>query len=193
MIMSVNENKPTERVKMSETKHEFKQGDFIVALDGFKNIITEGKTYQVIRFADDGVVCVVDDRGLEVDLFTERFKLKEENVVTNKGETKQYYEQRTGLVYDLVFQGERLTILKAVLSGSEVVVDIENLENTYHFIPYTKAMQKQAKMREDLSTLTNLTGELRKLLDDNYSICYVKVNREVKGLVEFTVMLGENV
>lgn len=178
---------------MSETKHEFKQGDFIVALDGFKNIITDGKTYQVIRFADDGVVCVVDDRGLEVDLFTERFKLKEENVVTNKGETKQYYEQRTGLVYDLVFQGERLTILKAVLSGSEVVVDIENLENTYHFIPYTKAMQKQAKMREDLSTLTNLTGELRKLLDDNYSICYVKVNREVKGLVEFTVMLGENV
>jgi len=191
--MSENVNKPTERVKMSETKHEFKQGDFIVALDGFKNIITDGKTYQVIRFADDGVVCVVDDRGLEVDLFTERFKLKEENVVTNKGETKQYYEQRTGLVYDLVFQGERLTILKAVLSGSEVVVDIENLENTYHFIPYTKAMQKQAKMREDLSTLTNLTGELRKLLDDNYSICYVKVNREVKGLVEFTVMLGENV
>jgi len=190
--MSENVNKPTERVKMSETKHEFKQGDFIVALDGFKNIITEGKTYQVIRFADDGVVCVVDDRGLEVDLFTERFKLKEENVVTNKGETKQYYEQRTGLVYDLVFQGERLTILKAVLSGSEVVVDIENLENTYHFIPYTKAMQKQAKMREDLSTLTNLTGELRKLLDDNYSICYVKVNREVKGLVEFTVMLGES-
>jgi len=193
VIMSENVNKPTERVKMSETKHEFKQGDFIVALDGFKNIITDGKTYQVIRFADDGVVCVVDDRGLEVDLFTERFKLKEENVVTNKGETKQYYEQRTGLVYDLVFQGERLTILKAVLSGSEVVVDIENLENTYHFIPYTKAMQKQAKMREDLSTLTNLTGELRKLLDDNYSICYVKVNREVKGLVEFTVMLGENV
>ncbi len=191
--MSVRKNKPTERVKMSETKHEFKQGDFIVALDGFKNIITEGKTYQVIRFADDGVVCVVDDRGLEVDLFTERFKLKEENVVTNKGETKQYYEQRTGLVYDLVFQGERLTILKAVLSGSEVVVDIENLENTYHFIPYTKAMQKQAKMREDLSTLTNLTGELRKLLDDNYSVCYVKVNREMKGLVECTIMLGENV
>ena len=103
----------------------------------------------------------------------------------------KYISVKTGNVYTMVYSGEALCVLTDDRDGKEIIVDVESFAKL--FSPYTKAMQKQAKMCEDLSTLTNLTGELRKLLDDNYSICYVKVNREVKGLVEFTVMLGENV
>ncbi len=166
----------------------------VIALESLPNLLTQGKEYIVGNVAYGCQPLLVEaDNGNTTELCAWRFKLKEENVVTNKRETKQYYEQRTGLVYDLVFQGERLTILKAVLSGSEVVVDIENLENTYHFIPYTKAMQKQAKHNEDLGVLANVTDEIRKLLDDNHVICHANVNRDTKGLVEYTIMLGESV
>jgi hypothetical protein len=149
--------------------------------------VTKGCVYTVLSTNEEHLRLICDD-GDCVTYHKDGFVDVQE---ANKVETKQYYEQRTGLVYDLVFQGERLTILKAVLSGSEVVVDIENLENTYHFIPYTKAMQKQAKHKEDLGTLANVTDEIRKLLDDNHVICHAKINRDTKGLVEFSLMLGE--
>lgn len=103
----------------------------------------------------------------------------------------KYISVKTGNVYTMVYSGEALCVLTDDRDGKEIIVDVESFAKLFSL--YTKQMQKQAKMCEDLSTLTNLTGELRKLLDDNYSICYVKVNREVKGLVEYTIMLGENV
>lgn len=103
----------------------------------------------------------------------------------------KYISVKTGNVYTMVYSGEALCVLTDDRDGKEIIVDVESFAKLFSL--YTKQMQKQAKMCEDLSALTNLTGELRKLLDDNYSICYVKVNREVKGLVEYTIMFGENV
>lgn len=103
----------------------------------------------------------------------------------------KYISVKTGNVYTMVYSGEALCVLTDDRDGKEIIVDVESFAKL--FSPYTKRMQKQAKMCEDLSALTNLTGELRKLLDDNYSICHVNLNREMKGLVEYTIMLGENV
>ena len=103
----------------------------------------------------------------------------------------KYISVKTGNVYTMVYSGEALCVLTDDRDGKEIIVDVESFAKL--FSPYTKRMQKQAKMCEDLSALTNLTGEIRKLLDDNYSICHVNLNREMKGLVECTIMLGENV
>ena len=182
--MNVRKNKPTERaIKMSDKT--LKQ---VKCITDEHFYVTKGCVYTVLSTNGEHLRLICDDGDCVTyhkDGFVEIEKV-------NEAENKQYYEQRTGLVYDLVFQGERLTILKAVLSGSEVVVDIENLENTYHFIPYTKAMQKQAKYNEDLGTLANVTDEIRKLLDDNHVICHAKANRDIEGLVEYTIMVGES-
>lgn len=103
----------------------------------------------------------------------------------------KYISVKTGNVYTMVYSGEALCVLTDDRDGKEIIVDVESFAKLFSL--YTKQMQKQAKMCEDLSTLTNLTSELRKLLDDNYSICHVNLNREMKGLVEYTIMLGENV
>ena len=111
--------------------------------------------------------------------------------VVKMSDKNKYISVKTGNVYTMVYSGEALCVLTDDRDGKEIIVDVESFAKLFSL--YTKQMQKQAKMCEDLSTLTNLTGELRKLLDDNYSICYVKVNREMKGLVECTIMLGESV
>lgn len=103
----------------------------------------------------------------------------------------KYISVKTGNVYTMVYSGEVLCVLTDDRDGKEIIVDVGSFAKLFSL--YTKQMQKQAKMCEDLSTLTNLTGEISKLLDDNYSICHVNLNREVKGLVEYTIMLGENV
>ena len=103
----------------------------------------------------------------------------------------KYISVKTGNVYTMVYSGEALCVLTDDRDGKEIIVDVGSFAKLFSL--YTKQMQKQAKMCEDLSTLTNLTGEISKLLDDNYSICHVNLNREVKGLVEYTIMLGENV
>jgi len=41
--------------------------------------------------------------------------------------------------------------------------------------------------------LANVTDEIRKLLDDNHVICHANVNRDIAGLVEFNIMVGESV
>lgn len=178
--MTENVNRLTERVaKMNDdnsvVKPKFNVGDVVVALESIPNLLTQGKEYIVGNVFYD---C--------------RFKLKEE-IVVSKVETKQYLELLTGLVYDLVFEGDRVNVLKAVLSGSEVVVNIDNLKAPHLFVPYTKQMQKQQKKNEDLGVLANVTDEIRKFLDDNYVICHANVNRDTKGLVEVIVMLGESV
>ena len=111
--------------------------------------------------------------------------------VIKMSDKNKYISVKTGNVYTMVYSGEALCVLTDDRDGKEIIVDVESFAKL--FSPYTKRMQKQAKMCEDLSALTNLTGEIRKLLDDNYSICHVNLNREMKGLVECTIMLGENV
>ena len=103
----------------------------------------------------------------------------------------KYISVKTGNVYTMVYSGEALCVLTDDRDGKEIIVDVESFAKLFSL--YTKRMQKQAKMCEDLSALTNVTDEIRKLLDDNYSICHVNLNREMKGLVECTIMLGENV
>lgn len=99
-------------------------------------------------------------------------------------------------IYSVVFKGESLTILKNITDGSEVACHNDNLPS-YMFARCSeediKAITKQAKKKEDLSTLANVTDEVRKLLDDNYVICHANVNRDTKGLVEYVIMVGESV
>lgn len=111
--------------------------------------------------------------------------------VVKMSDKNKYISVKTGNIYTMVYSGEALCVLTDDRDGKEIIVDVESFAKLFSL--YTKQMQKQAKMCEDLSTLTNLTSELRKLLDDNYSICHVNLNREMKGLVEYTIMLGENV
>lgn len=119
-----------------------------------------------------------------------------ENKQTERGikmsDTKQYYEQRTGFVYDLIFKGETLSILKGVSDGREIVVDIENLENTYHFMPYTKQMQKQVKKKQDLSTLDTVSSTIKKCLEDNYVICHSRIDR-MDDLITVSIVMGKEV
>lgn len=177
----------------SYVKPKFNVGDVVVALDSLTNLLTQGKEYIVGDITYSGQRLLVEtDNGYTNELYAWRFKLKEETVV-NEVEAKQYLELSTGLVYDLVFEGDRVNVLKAVLSGSEVVVNIDNLKAPHLFVPYTKQMQKQQKKNEDLYVLTSVTDEIRKLLDDGYVICHASVNRDTKGLVEVVVMLGESV
>ena len=103
----------------------------------------------------------------------------------------KYISVKTGNVYTMVYSGEALCVLTDDRDGKEIIVDVESFAKLFSL--YTKQMQKQAKMCEDLSTLTNLTSELRKLLDSNHVICHVSANCDTKGLVEYTIMLGESV
>lgn len=97
----------------------------------------------------------------------------------------KYVSVQTGRVYNMVYNGNALFVLMAEEDGREVTVPTD--EFTTYFIPY-----KQAKRNEDLGVLTNITDEIRKLLDDNHVICYANVNRDTKGLVEFKIMVGES-
>jgi len=171
---------------------EFKKGDIIVAVSNkcVDTELTVGNEYWVHDTAQ-GEVMIRCDIGRLAWYYSTRFKLKDE-IIVNETEKEQYLELSTGLVYDLVFEGDRLTILKAVLSGSEVVVHIDNLKAPNLFVPYTKQMQKQQKKKEDLGVLASVTDEIRKLLDDNHVICHANINRDPKGLVEYTLMLGES-
>ena len=101
----------------------------------------------------------------------------------------KYISVKTGNVYTMVYRGEVLCVLTDDRDGKEIIVDVESFAKLFSL--YTKQMQKQAKMCEDLGVLANVTSEVRKLLDDNHVICHTTVNRDTKGLVEYTIMLGE--
>jgi len=98
-------------------------------------------------------------------------------------------------IYSVVFKGGSLSILKEVTGGSEVACHNDNLPS-YMFERCSnedvKAIAKQQKKKEDLGVLANVTDEIRKLLDDNYVICHVQADKTQKGLVEYTLMLGES-
>lgn len=113
---------------------------------------------------------------------TERIKMSDKN---------KYISVKTGNVYTMVYSGEVLCVLTDDRDGKEIIVDVESFAKLFSL--YTKQMQKQAKMCEDLGVLANVTDEIRKLLDDNHVICHANVNRDTKGLVEFNIMLGESV
>jgi len=120
--------------------------------------------------------------SVNVNRLTERIKMSD---VKNK------YVDKMGYLYNLVYKGDVLAVLTDSKDGREIIVDLDCLST--HFFPYTEQMQKQQKKNEDLGVLANVTDEIRKLLDDNYVICHVSANRDTKGLVEYTIMLGESV
>jgi hypothetical protein len=177
---------------MSDKYGKFMSGDFIVALENYKSFITKGVVYQVVSIPQQSqvLVCIVDDRGYETDLYASRFEIKKEDKVSEV-EKEQYVEMSTSLVYEVAYKGDTLAILKGVQDGREITVNVEYLPST-NFVKLTKQMQKQQKKNEDLGVLANVTDEIRKLLDDNYVICHANVNRDTKGLVEYTLMLGES-
>ena len=152
--------------------------------------VTHGENYLARRYAD--YYKVVCDDFVVRNYSRKYFTIVEDNIVNEVNvEKEQYIEMSTSLVYEVAYKGDTLAILKGVQDGREITVNVEYLPST-NFVQLTKEMQKQQKKKEDLGVLANVTDELRKLLDDNYSICYVKVNREMKGLVEFNIMLGES-
>jgi len=106
-------------------------------------------------------------------------------------DVKNKYVDKTGYLYNLVYKGDVLAVLTDSKDGREIIVDLDCLST--HFFPYTEQMQKQHKKNEDLGVLANVTDEIRKLLDDNYVICHVQADKKQKGLVEYTIMLGESV
>ena len=101
----------------------------------------------------------------------------------------KYISVKTGNIFNLVYKGDVLCVVTDK-NGREVVIDTNSFHA--HFAPYTKEMAKQAKYNEDLGTLANVTDEIRKLLDDNHVICHAKANRDIEGLVEYTIMVGES-
>ena len=177
----------------SVVKPKYKAGDVVIALESLPNLLTQGKEYVVGNVAYNWQLLLVEtDNGNTNELYAWRFKLKEEGKVNEVNiEKEQYIEHFTGRVYDLVFKGNRTYVLRCVSDEQEVCCYESHLKSI--FTPLTKEMQKQQKKNEDLGVLANVTDEIRKLLDDNYSICHVNLNREMKGLVECTIMLGENV
>lgn len=188
--MNVRKNKLTERVIKMSDLNKFKFGDVVIAtniLDAWE--ITEGKEYTVLG-VEDGYIAITCDAKYNTYYRETRFKLKEEEKV-NEVEKEQYVEHFTGRVYDLVFKGNRTYVLRCVSDEQEVCCYESHLKSI--FTPLTKEMQKQQKKNEDLGVLANVTNEIRKLLDDNHVICHVNVNRDTKGLVEYTIMLGESV
>ena len=176
----------------SVVKPKYKAGDVVIALESLPNLLTQGKEYIVGNVAYNWQLLLVEtDNGDTNELYAWRFKLKEEGKV-NEVEKEQYVEMSTSLVYEVVYKGDTLAILKGVQDGREITVNVEYLPST-NFVQLTKEMQKQQKKKEDLGVLANVTDEIRKLLDDNHVICHVSANRDTKGLVEYTIMLGENV
>lgn len=101
----------------------------------------------------------------------------------------KYVAVQTGNIFNLVYKGDVLSVVTDK-DGRELIIDTDSFNK--HFAPYTKEMAKQAKYSEDLGTLTNVADEIRKLLDGNYVICHAKANRDIAGLVEYTIMLGES-
>ncbi len=104
---------------------------------------------------------------------------------------KNKYVDKMGYLYNLVYKGDVLAVLTDSKDGREIIVDLDCLST--HFFPYTKQMQKQQKKNEDLGVLANVTDEIRKLLDSNHVICHVQADKTQKGLVEYTIMIGESV
>jgi len=171
---------------------EFKQKDTVIATsnNGVTKELTVGKEY-IVQGTGQGEIMISCDIGKLAWYYSSRFKLKEEEAV-NEVEKEQYIEMSTSLIYEVVYKGDTLAILKGVQDGREITVHVEYLPST-HFVQLTKEMQKQQKKNEDLGVLANVTDEIRKLLDDNYVMCHATVNRDTKGLVEYTIMLGESV
>ena len=170
---------------------EFKQKDTVIATsnNGVTKELTVGKEY-IVQGTGQGEIMISCDIGRLAWYYSSRFKLKEE-VIVNEVEKEQYVEMSTSLVYEVAYKGDTLAILKGVQDGREITVHVEYLPST-HFVQLTKEMQKQQKKNEDLGVLANVTDEIRKLLDDNYVMCHATVNRDTKGLVEYTIMLGES-
>ncbi len=169
---------------------KFEKGDVVVAKETYTPYLTEGKEYKISGVIYGGAaVTIIADNGEVRAMYAWRFKLKEEEIV-NEVETEQYIEHFTGRVYDLVFKGNRTYVLRCARDEQEVCCYESHLKSI--FTPLTKKMQKQQKKKEDLGVLANVTDEIRKLLDDNHVICHANVNRDTKGLVEYTIMLGES-
>ena len=170
---------------------EFKQKDTVIATsnNGVTKELTVGKEY-IVQGTGQGEIMISCDTGKLAWYYSSRFKLKEEEAV-NEVEKEQYIEMSTSLIYEVVYKGDTLAILKGVQDGREITVHVEYLPST-HFVQLTKEMQKQHKKNEDLGVLANVTDEIRKLLDYNYVICHANVNRDTKGLVEFNIMVGES-
>ena len=188
--MSVRKNNPTERaVKMSSligNKYSCVMDDYIYVIDGYDCL---DNTFVVLYLEHKPEIKF----SLPKEFFEceGAFKLREEEVV-NQTETKQYYERSTGLVYDLVFQGKTVSVLKDVLDNREISVHIANLKCPLHFTPYTKEMAKQAKYNEDLSILETISETVKKNLDVGYVICHSKVEKE-KDLITVSVVMGKEV
>ena len=179
---------------MSDDNCSFKQGDIVVARQSYNYYLSKDKEYIVLSVPTDDkrFVTIRNDKGYKSDMFAHRFKLKEEVKVNEVNvEKEQYIEMSTSLVYEVAYKGDTLAILKGVQDGREITVHVEYLPST-HFVRLTKEMQKQQKKNEDLYALATVTDEIRKLLDDNYVICHANVNRDTKGLVEYSIMLGES-
>lgn len=172
---------------------DFKKGDIIVAASnkGVTTELTVGKDYWVHDTAE-GEVMIKCDIGRLAWYYSSRFKLKEETTVNEVNVEKELYQSNSdGRVYEVVFKGNYCVVLKNTMTGDESFCTVDQL--SIYFRTYTKDMQKQQKKNEDLGTLANVTDEIRKLLDDGYVMCHANVNRDTKGLVEVTVMLGESV
>ena len=150
--------------------------------------VTKGCVYTVLSTNGEHLRLICDD-GDCVTYHKDGF------VDVEEIEKEQYLECRTGGVYDLLFKGETQCVLKRQCDGTEISVHVENLYPPL-FRQCTKedvkAIAKQQKKNEDLGVLANVTSEIRKLLDSNHVICHVSANRDTKGLVEYTLMLGES-
>ena len=176
---------------------DFKKGDVVVATDIEDTYyLTLGKEYHV-QEVDDEYVFILSDENLVTWYNCCRFKLKEENIVNSVAtEEVMYCQLGSGYIFNLLFKGETQCVLKRQCDGTEISVHVENLYPPL-FRQCTKedvkAIAKKQKKKEDLGVLANVTDEIRKLLDDNYVICHANVNRDTKGLVEYTIMLGESV
>ena len=175
----------------SVVKPKYKAGDVVIALESLPNLLTQGKEYIVGNVVYNGQLLLVEtDNGNTNELYAWRFKLKEDNVV-NEVEKELYQSNSDGRVYEVVFKGNYCVVLKNTMTGDESFCTVGQLSIYFH--TYTKEMQKQQKKNEDLGVLANVTDEVRKLLDSNHVICHVSANRDTKGLVEFSLMLGESV
>ena len=191
--MTENVNRLTERVaKMSD----FKRGDIVVAasINGVTNELTIGKDYWVHDTAK-GEVMIKCDIGRLAWYYSSRFKLKEK-VNSVATEEVLYCQLGSGYIFNLLFKGDTQCVLKRQCDGTEISVHVENLYPPL-FRQCTKedvkTIAKQAKKNEDLGVLANVTDEIRKLLDDNYVICHVQADKTQKGLIEYTMMIGESV
>lgn len=182
----------------SRVKPKFNVGDIVVALASVENLLTKGKAYVIGNVTYNGQLLLVEtDNGYTNELYAWRFKLKEEEKVNSVAtEEVMYCQLSSGYIFNLLFKGETQCVLKRQCDGTEISVHVENLYPPL-FRQCTKedvkAIAKQAKKNEDLGVLANVTDEIRKLLDDNHVICHTTVNRDTKGLVEYTIMLGESV